>query len=381
MKFFGGAPMVVGEGIANPWNVVNYLGTLLMLAFVVDASMALWRQGGRRRAVVVGGGVTFFYVAAGVHSALIEAGLLQMPYMISFSFLAIVAAMSSELNGDLWRAAQVSRQLQESEAEKRRQVVELAHLSRVSTVGELTSSLAHELNQPLGAILRNAEAAEIMLQADVPDIEELRAIVADIRKDDERAGKVINRLRALLKRRSIELQPVGLNRLVDEVVSLVRSDAIGRDVQLGTDIPANLAPVRGDRVHLQQVLFNLIMNGMDAMDHAQNDERRVMIRARLAGDYMVEVAVIDSGPGIPPETISRVFEPFFTTKASGMGLGLAISRTIIEAHAGRIWAENNATRGATFTFALATASATIERLGAQPNPTGMVRKDATLDVK
>ena len=351
----GGATFVVGEGIANPWNAVNYLGTLLMLAFVVDASISLWRQGGRRKALVVGGGVTFFYLVAGVHSALIEAGLIQSPYVISFSFLAIVAAMSSELNGDLWRAAQVRRQLQQSEAETLRQREELAHLNRVSTMGELTTSLAHELNQPLGAILRNAESAEMLLQADVPDLEELRAIVADIRKDDERAGNVIDRLRTLLKRRDLELQTVDLVRMVNEVVALVRFDATARRVRLETDLPGDLPPVRGDRVHLQQVLLNLIMNGMDAMHNAQDGDRRVLIRARRAGDRLIEVAVSDSGPGIPPDAISRIFEPFFTTKASGMGMGLTISRSIIEAHAGRIWAENNASRGATFTFTLTVA--------------------------
>ena len=484
---FGGATFVIGEGVANPWNAVNYLGTLLMLAFVVDASISLWRKGERRRALVVGGGVTFFYVAAGVHSALIESGLIQSPYMIGFSFLAIVVAMSSELSHDLLRAAQVSSQLKRSEvslreseerlklatdsagaglwgmdiqtervwasprmydlfqfpplaeltyksffkvihtddreavqqavqhasqtdvpllvdyrivlpdgslrwisarghrhcnpsgkpdrlmgaaiditerksaeADARRHIEELAHLGRVTTMGELTTSLAHELNQPLGAILRNAEVAELLLQADVPDLDELRAIVADIRKDDERAGNVIDRLRTLLKRQKLELQPVDLARLVDEVVSLVRSDAMGRGVQLQTNIPGNLPPVRGDRVHLQQVLLNLITNGMDSMNHAQNGDHRVLIRARHNGHSMIEVAVIDSGPGIPPESINRVFDPFFTTKASGMGMGLAISRTIIEAHAGSIRAENNAThtnatRGATFVFTLAVA--------------------------
>ena len=351
-----GATMVVGVGVPNPWNAVNYLGTLLMLLFVLDASITLWRQHGRRRALVVGGSVVFFFLAAGVHSALIEAGLLRSPYMISFSFLAIVAAMSGELSRDLWRAAQMSRQLQQSEAEARRNLAELAHLSRVVTVGELTSSLAHELNQPLGAILRNAEAAEMLLQADMPDLEELRAIIVDIRKDDERAGNVIDRLRALLKRRNVVLKSVTVARLVNEVISLVRSEAAGRHVRLETDIPDDLPPVNGDRVHLQQVLLNLIANGMDALDYTSNDDRCVIIRARRIGERVIEVAVSDSGPGIPQDAIGRVFEPFVTTKDSGIGLGLAISRTIIAAHGGKIWADNNATGGATLTFTLAIAS-------------------------
>ena len=480
----GGSTFFVGEGVDNPWNTINYLGTLLMLAFVVDASISLWRHGMRRRAVVVGGGVTFFYVVAGVHSALIEAGLIESPYMIGFSYLAIVVAMSSELSRDLTRAGQVSRQLQQSErglrdseerlqlatdsagaglwsidlrtqrlwvssrlnklfqvaplvqstytdyfnlihpedrnavrraaqratetdtpllaefriglpdgnlrwiavrshrrcnpsgdpdrmmgaviditerkyaeAEARRHLEELAHMGRVSTMGELTATLAHELNQPLGAILRNSEAAELLLQAAVPDLDELRAIVADIRKDDERAGNVIDRLRALLKRHSLVLEPVELGQLVDEVVSLVRADAIGRHIRLETDIPANLPLVQCDPVHLQQVLLNLISNGMDAMSHAQDEYRRLVVSARPAGERMIEVAVSDCGAGIPPGTVSRLFEPFFTTKASGMGMGLPISQTIIAAHGGSMRAENNATLGATFYFTLNTATA------------------------
>ena len=144
---------------------------------------------------------------------------------------------------------------------------------------------------------------------------------------------------------------------------------MGRHVRLETDIPAGLPPVRGDRVHLQQVLLNLITNAMDAMKHAQNGDRHVIIGARLAGEHIVEVAVSDSGPGIPPEAIGRVFEPFFTTKASGMGMGLTISRTIIEAHAGRIWAANNATCGAMFYFTLSVA-------GDEGRGTGVERRGA-----
>lgn len=245
-----------------------------------------------------------------------------------------------------------------AEAESRRHLQALAHFNRVSTMGELTTSLAHELNQPLGAILRNAEAAELLLQSEVPDLDELRAIVTDIRHDDERAGNVIDRLRVLLKRQDIEMRPIGIARLVEEVLSLVRSDALDRQTRLETDIAADLPQVQGDPVHLQQVLINLIMNAMDAMPQdAANGDRRVVVSARPAGDGLIEVAVSDTGPGIPPGSINRVFEPFFTTKASGMGMGLAISRTIIEAHHGRIRAENNASGGATFAFTLAAAAA------------------------
>ena len=239
----------------------------------------------------------------------------------------------------------------QAEAKARQHLHELAHLNRVSTVGELTTSLAHELNQPLGAILRNAETAEVLLRSERPDLDELRAIVGDIRSDDIRAGKVIERLRRLLRRRPIELQIVALAPLASEVVSLVRFDAIARRVRLETDLPADLPAVLGDRVHLQQVLLNLVMNGMDAARDGPGSDRHVCIRARAAG-ATVEVMVRDSGPGLDEGTMGRVFEPFFTTKPEGMGMGLPIARTIIEAHNGRIWAEDNKSGGTAFHFTL-----------------------------
>jgi len=231
----------------------------------------------------------------------------------------------------------------------------LAHASRVTMLGQLASSLAHELNQPLGAILRNAEAAELFLKSDKPDLDELRAIVADIHKDDQRAGDVIDRLRALLKRRQLDPRPVLLSELVDEVVTLTRVDSVTRHVGVEIDVPRDLPLVRGDRIHLQQVLLNLLLNGMDALADVADGERLLTVRARTAGAGFVEVAVSDNGHGIPAENVGRLFEPFFTTKSQGMGLGLPISRTITEAHGGRIWAENNAERGATFRFTLPVA--------------------------
>jgi two-component system, LuxR family, sensor kinase FixL len=234
---------------------------------------------------------------------------------------------------------------------------ELAHIARVFTMSQLSSSLAHELNQPLGAILRNAEAAELLLQDASPDLDEVRAILGDIRKDDQRAGNVIDRLRALLKRRSLESEALNIDKLIDEVTTLVRFDAAARGVKLEMNVPSNLPPVRGDRVQLQQVLLNLILNGMDAVSERPNSERHVTIGARLDGDGMIEVVVSDSGQGVPPGTIDRLFEPFFTTKPHGMGMGLAISRTIVEAHGGRVRVENNSDCGATFRFTLPAAEA------------------------
>jgi C4-dicarboxylate-specific signal transduction histidine kinase len=247
-----------------------------------------------------------------------------------------------------------------AEAETLNHRAELAHVARVSTVGHLASALAHELNQPLGAILRNAEAAELFLQQEKPDLQELRAILSDIRKDDQRAGNVIDRMRALLKRRSFEPRLLSLNEVLKETLAVAVPDARCRHVNLSLETPAHTLSVRGDRIQLQQVLLNLILNGMDAMNGRQNGHRSVTIRAAVTSPGAVEVAVRDTGTGIAPADMPKVFDPFFTTKTNGMGMGLAISRTIIEAHGGKLYAENNNSGGATFRFTLPQEKAAIE---------------------
>ena len=244
------------------------------------------------------------------------------------------------------------RQRRRAEMEIQRQRMELAHVARVSTLGQLASALTHELNQPLGAILRNAEAAEIFLQRDQPNLEEIRAILADIRRDDRRAGDVIDRMKTLFKRRNLVSSRLDLRNLVEDTVVLARPDAEARQMQISVQVPPQLPAVSGDRVHLQQVLLNLILNGMDAMNATPKPERRLTVRASETKDGNVLVAVSDCGTGIVPEEIVRIFEPFFTTKPDGMGMDLAISRTIIQAHGGEIRATNNALGGATFAFTL-----------------------------
>jgi len=232
---------------------------------------------------------------------------------------------------------------------------ELTHSGRVSLLGQLAAALAHELSQPLAAILRNAEAAELMLQEPELDLAELRAIVVDIREDDRRAGQVIDRLRSLLKRGKLDPQAMALEAVISDVVALVRNEATARMVKLDVFVPPCLPRVLGDRVHLQQVLLNLIVNAMDAMNESSADRHRIEIAASQADDENIEVSVADFGPGIPAEYLNRLFEPFFTTKASGMGLGLPMSKTIIEAHHGRIWAENRPEGGAVLRFTLKVA--------------------------
>lgn len=240
------------------------------------------------------------------------------------------------------------------EMQKLRQ--ELAHSGRVTMIGQLASALAHELSQPLGAILRNAEAAELFLRGPNPDLEEVRSIVTDIRQDDQRAGAVIERLRLLLKRGDIEMQTLDAGRLAEEILPLLRPDAQGRRVALELEKASNLPLVRGDRVQLQQVLLNLVMNAMDAVSDLPMDRRKVNVQVRPDGERFVAVSVSDAGQGIQTTELERIFEPFFTTKPQGMGMGLSISRTIVEAHGGRICAVNNPEGGAMFRFTLPVAN-------------------------
>ena len=478
---FLGEPVTVLSGVPNPLTLFGQFGVVLMLVFVVDASLTAWRRGDRRRARMAGGSVVFFILAGLSTFSIVFWGNVQAPIVVSQCYLGLIAVMGYELSRDMLRASQLVRELKVSETELResearmslavdvadfgiwirdlarddiwasakwRQLFgfglsepldfpailnrvhpddrdglqrdqalamtrgsggtyqtecrvmlpdgstrwiasrgrvevdaanrpvlirgasrdvterrraeletqrlhqEIAHAGRVSIVGQLASGLAHEINQPLASILRNAEAAELFLQDPSPDLDEIRAILTDIRKDDERAGHVIDRVRGLLKRQTLQTKRLNVASLVGDVAALVRVDAATRQVKLDVGVPDVLPSVLGDRVQLQQVLLNLILNGMDALDGARPEDRRVSVTARLESPAIVEIAVADGGPGIPADRLPKIFDPFFTTKANGMGMGLAISRSIVEAHRGRLWAENRSGGGATFRFTL-----------------------------
>jgi len=229
---------------------------------------------------------------------------------------------------------------------------DIAHVGRVSVMGQLSSALAHEINQPLGAILRNAEAAALFMQQPSPDLHEVSAIIEDIRKDDQRASAVIDRIRTLLRHEQVEMTSLDIGEVLGDVGTLLRPDAAARHVALHLDVRPGLPPVHGDRVQIQQVLLNLILNAMDALEGAGGRSRSVTITARNDTAASVEISVADTGRGIAADQFARIFEPFFTTKSKGIGMGLSISRSIVESHGGRLWAENNAGPGAKFRFTL-----------------------------
>jgi signal transduction histidine kinase/ligand-binding sensor domain-containing protein len=231
---------------------------------------------------------------------------------------------------------------------------ELARLGRLAAMGELTAALGHELNQPLGAIRANAEAAARFLSAEEPDLVELREILGDIVKDDQRATNVIQRVRALVKGRPFQPEPLDIKPLIRDVLSLVRADAERRHLTVELEVGPGLPRVLGDRVQLEQILLNLILNGFDALEDSPT--RRLSVGAMAVEGELLQVSVRDSGPGASGQSLDKLFESFFTTKPDGMGMGLAISRTIVEAHGGRIWATENPDRGLTFHFTIPTAS-------------------------
>jgi signal transduction histidine kinase len=248
------------------------------------------------------------------------------------------------------------RRRQLAEVQLRQRMTELAHSNRYSLAGELTATIAHEINQPLGAILTNSETLEAMLQSPTPSLSELREIAADIRRDDQRASDVIRHLRNLLKRYPPELKDIDFNEPVREAIHFLSTLAVARNIDLNSSLAPTPLPVEGNLVQLQQVILILVLNAMDAMSDLPSDQRKLAVATGRTGN-LAEASVSDTGPGIAPDKLKEIFVPFFSTKAEGMGMGLSIARTIIEAHGGQIWAENKTGGGAMFRVTLPLAKA------------------------
>jgi PAS domain S-box-containing protein len=239
---------------------------------------------------------------------------------------------------------------------------ELAHVTRVTTLGEMSASIAHEVNQPLAAIITNAQATLRLLSRDVPDIQDARAGIADVIKDAHRANEVIRRIRDFSKKAHPQMMQFNVNEVVEEAVKLVRHEALRHGVTIRFEFASELPQVRGDRIQLQQVIVNVAVNGMEAMTSVQDRERMLIVRTQRDQSDRILVTVADAGVGIEPENLNRVFGAFHTTKPGGLGMGLAICRSIIEAHGGRLWAEANVPRGAIFRFTLPAVTASTSEV-------------------
>ncbi len=470
MTFLGDTVTVLGDRVPNRWVILGQLSSLVLLIYLMDASLRLWRTGsdeGKRRALLLGGSLSFFIISASVQAGLVATGGLKMPFFVSLPFLGIVFVMGIELSRDVLRAARLASDLtvsrerlrqaaaaanlalwewnigtdriwvsdegrklygvdpqenldfkrfgatlhpddreavrlavekavagpepyevkhrvllpdggvgwiaaegrverdadgravmlrgvslditdrQRAELDSARQQRELAHLSRVSILGELAGTLAHELNQPLTAILGNAQVGSGSLRTTPPDLLEMAAILDDIANDAKRAGGIIHGMRAMFKKDAgADPGLLDVNDAVNQVLQLLHSEIVGRKVRLETRLESGLPPVRAGHVEIQQVLINLILNGLDAMKGMPRERHMEIATSRV--DDKIRITVWDHGPGIAADILERLFEPFVTTKAGGLGLGLAISRNIVQSFHGELRAENHPDGGARF---------------------------------
>ncbi len=253
---------------------------------------------------------------------------------------------------DLSERKRAEAQAREAERRYRDILMELAHANRVATMGQLTASIAHEVKQPIAATVSNAQAALRWLERQPPELEEVRQALAHIVQDGKRAGDVVGRIRDLIKKAPSREDRLDINEAVREVIELTRSEAATNGVSVQSELAGGLPLIQGDRVQLQQVVLNLIINAAEAMSGASDGPRELLISTGTSDTGDVRVAVRDSGPGLTPAALERLFEPFYTTKPGGLGLGLSICRSIIEAHGGRLWVSANVPRGATFQFTL-----------------------------
>ncbi len=237
-----------------------------------------------------------------------------------------------------------------AEAEAREMQMELAHANRMATMGQLTASIAHEINQPIGATLTNAQAALRWLRAEPPDLAALGRALDRIVQDSNRAGSIVHRIRALIKKAPPRMEGLAINDAILEIIALTRSEIAKQGITLQTQLAEGLPDIQGDRVQLQQVVLNLIVNAIEAMSQTSEGARDLFISSAPDGADGVQVSVRDLGPGFAPSTLEHVFDPFYTTKSTGLGMGLSICRSIINAHGGRLWAEANEPQGAIFWF-------------------------------
>lgn len=339
---FWGEAYSLAVGKTNPLKYLADLASVLILLFLLQASIQAWRRRPRWRAAIVGGGSVFFILLGGVLAPLQDAGVVTLPLVISFPFLAIVIALTWQVVDEALKADYYAREVEQ--------------LSRAVLLGEMTAGIAHEINQPLAAILSNAQAARRFLERDDPDFDEIREIVDDIIADDKRAGSIVHGMRGMLRREKTAETLLDVNDTVRSVVKLLAGDLHANDIVLDLSLQPEPGAIRADAVQMQQVLVNLILNSVRAVSDRPQDRRQVTISS-VSADGKVSITVADQGHGIGKELMPRLFEPFVTRSKDGLGMGLAISRRIVERFGGSIRAENRDTGGAVFRVTMPLAEA------------------------
>jgi signal transduction histidine kinase len=353
VSFLGEQVAVIGKATLRPWQWLAIMSQLMVVAFVIDATIQGWRKVGletRRRARTV---CLAFIVPMVCNLALnqsVASGLLHIPIVGTFWFLGTLTVITLEFGRELIQNTRARLQL----SELRR---EWAQVERVNSLGQLASALAHELIQPMTATRANVEAAKLLLRRGDFGRDELASTLDDIDHDCARAGDIIDRMRNFIKGSPASMQSFALEDVAHQVFSLLRHEAASRQVELKSCLPAGLPPVFGDRLQVSQVILNLLTNAMDAVQTQSAGIKQVVLQARATEMESIEITVRDSGPGIPENRLEEIFKPLFTTKAAGLGVGLALARIIIEEHGGRIWAENEKEGGAVIRFTLPRARA------------------------
>jgi signal transduction histidine kinase len=333
------------------WQGLAVVSIALIIAFLVDAVVQRWRLGGReskRKALVIALGVLCPQLCSAVYSQLVVFGVVRgLPISGIPWFLSIQVLMAYEVGRDFIISKHATVKLAELQSR-------FAHAERISQLGQLASSLAHELAQPLSANAINTHTALKQLEGENVNVERLRAILRDIDSDTKRSTSLLIKMRQLFKRRDIEMQPLRIQDVVQDAIVLVGPELNRNEIALSLLIQPDLPPVSGDRVHLSQVLLNLLINSIHAVQSCAPHARRIVVEARKDDEkHEVEVSVRDTGHGISDDNFDQIFGPFFTTKVDGMGMGLSLSRTIIEVHGGRLWADRLAKQdGCVFRFTL-----------------------------